>query len=64
MPTPFKSKAQMERCKRLVAEGVLTQKQFDEQLAATPHHEGLPERLHPKKEKGQPSGDDDGGKTA
>mgnify|MGYP001560417335 CR=1 FL=1 len=44
---PFASRAQMDRCRRLIAEGVVTQAQFDAQLAAT-DVENLPERLHPK----------------
>ena len=51
MAKPFVSQAQMERSKRLVAEGVLTQAQFDEALAATHEPHKLPERLHPKKPK-------------
>lgn len=50
MGAAFKSKAQMERCRRLVAEGTVTQDYFDECLALTPTPDALPERLHPKKE--------------
>jgi len=50
MAKPFASKAQMERSRSLVDQGVLTQAQCDEQLAAT-DLEKLPERLHPKKPK-------------
>jgi hypothetical protein len=49
MTTPFKSKAQIEHFRKLVAKGAYDQKAFDEALAATPDHENLPERLHPKK---------------
>lgn len=55
MATPFKSVAQMERCKRLVEEGKVSQESFDASLAAT-QLEGLPERLHPKKEKPKTEG--------
>ena len=47
----FKSKAQRERCKTLVAEGKMTQDQFDRYEAETQNLDSLPERLHPKKEK-------------
>lgn len=50
MAKPFASKAQMDRCKRLVEEGKMTQESFDASLALTPHPDKLPERLHPKKE--------------
>lgn len=50
MAKPFVSKAQMERVKGLIEKGIVTQKEFDESLAATPNHENLPERLHPKKD--------------
>ena len=46
---PFKSHAQRERCRRLVAEGTMTQEQFDASDAETNLAE-LPDRLHPKKE--------------
>lgn len=52
----FASKAQMERSRGLIAQGVITQAQFDESLAATKDHENLPERLHPKKEESKSSG--------
>jgi hypothetical protein len=45
---PFASLAQMERCKRLVAEGIVSQESYDASLAVT-DVENLPERLHPKK---------------
>lgn len=45
---PFASIAQMERSRRLVAEGFIKQESFDAQLAVT-DVENLPERLHPKK---------------
>lgn len=51
MAKPFASKAQMERFRRLAAEGVISQKEFDDSLAMTPDPDKLPERLHPKKEK-------------
>jgi DNA mismatch repair ATPase MutS len=50
MSKPFVSKAQIERCRKLVAEGKMSQESFDAALAATPDHERLPERIHPKKE--------------
>lgn len=56
MAKPFVSRAQMERCKRLVAEGSITQAAFDDSLSLTPHHADLPERLHPKKDP-KPSAD-------
>lgn len=44
----FKSIAQMNRCKQLVAEGKMTQEAFDKSLAET-DVDTLPERVHPKK---------------
>lgn len=52
MAKPFVSKAQLERTRRLVSEGKVSQASFDESLAATPDHESLPDRLHPKKDEG------------
>ncbi|HEU4401900.1 MAG TPA: hypothetical protein VFT43_07320 [Candidatus Polarisedimenticolia bacterium] len=50
-PMPgFKSLAQMRRCETLVAEGKMTQEAFDKAKAET-NFDGLPERLHPKKER-------------
>jgi len=63
MAKPFASKAQIERCRRLVEEGKITQVAFDEALAATPNVEELPDRLHPKKPEPQKT-EDDGGNTA
>lgn len=62
MAKPFASKAQMERSRSLVDQGVITQAQFDESLAAT-DQANLPERLHPKKPKKEKS-DEDGGKAS
>lgn len=48
---PWKSKAQRDRCKNMIAEGskgAMTQEAFDAIDAETPDIEGLPERLHPK----------------
>jgi hypothetical protein len=45
----FKSKAQMERCERLVKEGKMSQEQFDRHYKETDHQK-LPHRIHPKKE--------------
>ena len=56
---PFKSHAQMERCKQLVAEGKMTQDQFDASLAET-DVENLPERIHPKKEPKAESASEEG----
>lgn len=50
MAKPFVSRAQMDRCKRLVEEGKMPQSVFDESMAITPDADKLPERLHPKKE--------------
>lgn len=49
MASPFKSIAQRNRCQQLVAEGKMTQEQFDEADRLT-DLASLPERLHPKKE--------------
>lgn len=57
----FKSKAQIEHFRKLVAKGAYEQSAFDEAMALTPNHEDLPERLHPKKEEkkiANPLGDD------
>lgn len=48
-PKAFASIAQMERCKTLVADGVMSQERFDA-CAAVTDIPNLPERLHPKKE--------------
>jgi hypothetical protein len=48
MAQAFKSKAQMERCRDLVNQGVVSQDSFNESLALT-DLANLPERLHPKK---------------
>lgn len=61
MSKPFLSKAQMERSRTLIDQGIITQAQFDASLAATKDVDGLPERLHPKKPKKE---DEDGGKTS
>jgi hypothetical protein len=45
---PFKSKAQRERARRQMEEGVISKEMFDKWNEGTP--EDLPERLHPKKE--------------
>lgn len=50
MAKPFVSKAQMERFRKLVQEGKVTQAAFDESLALTDRPDDLPERLHPKAE--------------
>lgn len=46
----FKSRAQWERCEKLVKDGQMTQKEFDRYVSETgcPKHE-LPERLGKKK---------------
>jgi len=49
--TGWKSKAQRERCQTLVAEGKMKKEDFDRIERETADIEGLPERLHPKKEK-------------
>lgn len=53
MAKPFVSKAQMERSRKLVQQGVITQEQFDESLKATPEPDKLPERIHPKKDESE-----------
>lgn len=50
MAKPFASKAQMERSRGLVDQGIITKAQFDEQVAAT-DLKTLPERLHAKSSK-------------
>jgi hypothetical protein len=49
---PFASKAQMERCRHLVSDGVMSQERFDERAAVT-DLENIPDRIHPKKESGE-----------
>ena len=44
----FKSKAQRDKCKRMLDKGQIDQETFDRWNEGTP--EKLPDRLHPKKE--------------
>jgi hypothetical protein len=49
LSAPWKSKAQRERCRKLVAEGKMKQEAWDRYEAATPNVDALPERLHEKR---------------
>lgn len=45
---PFKSEAQIAKFRQLVKEGKMSQKTFDEWLAATPNPGSLPSKLPQK----------------
>lgn len=45
----FKSKAQRDKMKELLEQGVLTQEKYDKMEEGTPPDDELPDRLHPKK---------------
>jgi hypothetical protein len=47
----FKSIAQREKMKKLVAEGKLTQEKYDAMAKDTPPDHELAERIHPAKDK-------------
>lgn len=49
---PFKSQAQRAKFGQLVAEGKMTQEEFDKWNADTPKDHKLPQRIHPKKPTG------------
>lgn len=46
----FKSKAQRDRCLKLMEEKKMTPEQFNAMMAATPDPINLPDRIGPKKE--------------
>jgi hypothetical protein len=50
---PWKSEAQRAKFAALVAEGKMDQATFDKWESETPKHKKLPDRVHPKKEKGK-----------
>jgi len=47
----FRSRAQLERLKKMMEEGKFSKAKFEKWLSETPDIERLPLRIHPKKEK-------------